>query len=244
MKSVGKKILKQCGLFDFACYAAPRLLRLKNRLLRADERIIRDYLATERAKKLQIGTGNNIRPGWLNSDYYSWHRGVIHLDARKRFPLPDACLDIVFSEHMIEHIPFTAVRSMFGECFRTLKPGGRIRIGTPDLGFLIDLYREDKSDLQRRYVEWAVEKYLPEAPAAYDTFVINNFVRDWGHLFIWDEKTLRRALEDAGFVDIARKALGRSDCEELRSLENEERMPEGFLALESLTVEARKPLTS
>ena len=46
--------------------------------------------------------------------------------------------------------------------------------------FLIDLYRNDKSDLQNQYIEWSSRTFIADAPYADDTFVINNFFRDWG----------------------------------------------------------------
>jgi len=74
--------------------------------------------------------------------------------------------------------------------------------------------------------------------------VINNYVRDWGHQFIYDDRTLRFALEGAGFAQLERRLLNDSSDPTLRGLENTERMPEGFLQLESLTLEAVKPMAA
>lgn len=51
----------------------------------------------------------------------------------------------------------------------------------------------------------------------------------------------RRALEVSGFVDVHSYRINESDDLALKNLENEERMPAGFLQLESFTLEARKP---
>jgi predicted SAM-dependent methyltransferase len=138
---------------------------------------------------------------------------------------------------MIEHIPYRAGCSMLRECFRVLKSNGTIRISTPDLRFLIDLYNHPHND----YIGWATGRFIPWAPIADRTFVINNFVRDWGHQFIYDEPTLSAALGGTGFVNIVSQKLQESDIEALRGLENENRMPPGFLSLENLTLEANKP---
>ena len=71
-------------------------------------------------------------------------------------------------------------------------------------------------------------------------FVINNFVRDWGHLFIYDEKILRFSLEQAGFSNVIRCELNTSADEGLRDLEFEPRLPPGFLRLETMTLEATR----
>jgi predicted SAM-dependent methyltransferase len=130
---------------------------------------------------------------------------------------------------------------MLSECLRVLKPLGVLRLSTPDLDFLIDLRRPDKSPLQREYIRWAVETTMRNVPdTTNETFVINNFVRDWGHTFIYDEKTLRQSLQLAGFRDLRKCDLQESSVECLRNLENETRMPPGFLRLESMVIEATK----
>jgi ubiquinone/menaquinone biosynthesis C-methylase UbiE len=73
---------------------------------------------------------------------------------------------------------------MLTESFRVLKRSGKIRISTPNLAFLVDLTRPNKSDLQRAYIKWAANAYTSGAPDDNEVFVINNFVRDWGHTFI------------------------------------------------------------
>jgi predicted SAM-dependent methyltransferase len=152
--------------------------------------------------------------------------------------------DYIFSEHMIEHISYSNGFAMLSECHRVLKNNGKIRISTPDLQFMINLYRDNKSELQIEYIKWAADRFIKSAPYPDDTFVINNFFRDWGHLFIYDEKTLRSSLERAGFTDIVRCELNESKDEALQNLENEKRMPRGFLKLESFTLEGTKLVDS
>ena len=201
---------------------------------------IRAAYASVPVKKLHIGCGGNLLPGWLNADYFPSDAQAMHLDATKKFSLPAASFDYVFSEHMIEHISYPDGLFMLKESWRILKPGGKIRISTPNLGFLLDLYSENKSPLQRDYIKWSGQTFLKRADAS-DVMIINNFVRAWGHLFIYDEKTLRQALEQAGFVDIVSFAINKSTDVNLSNLEHDKRMPAGFLQLESMTLEASKP---
>lgn len=207
---------------------------------RLDQNLIDTYLREKGLKKLHLGCGTALLEGWLNSDYYPISPKVLSLDATKRFPLPSGQFDYVFSEHMIEHISYQGGRRMLNECHRVLKPGGKVRISTPDMRFLIDLYGTGKSAVQEGYIAWAVRTFVPDAPAYEDTFAINNFVRAWGHTFIYDEKTLRGSLENAGFGDITAWELNASSDPELANLEQEDRLPSGFLRLETLTLEATK----
>ena len=71
-----------------------------------DRKLVDDYLRGKGPHKLHLGCGHNVRPGWLNSDYYPPSDSVLHVDATAPFPLPDASLDYVFSEHMIEHLSY------------------------------------------------------------------------------------------------------------------------------------------
>lgn len=170
-------------------------------------RTISRYLDEHDARKLHLGAGENVLPGWLNTDLHDYgRRDLAYLDVRRRFPLPDESFDVVFSEHMLEHLTYAEGQHCLRECRRVLRSGGRIRIATPSLERLARLY--DGGELQERYVRWAVETLAPELEAPLPGAVVNNFFRSWGHRFIYDPQTLRHALESAGFVDVAEGAVG------------------------------------
>ena len=86
------------------------------------------YLRENEIRKLQIGTSDSVRAGWLNTDLIPARRDVIYMDATAPFPFSDNTFDYICSEHMIEHIGYEAGFFMLGECFRVLRPGGTIRI--------------------------------------------------------------------------------------------------------------------
>lgn len=228
-------------LYEFLKAVYFGLLVIKRRLTGTDYFIKRKYLASHGVKKLQLGTGRNSKEGWLNSDLRPLSGQVLYLNARRRFPFGDGTFDYVYSEHMIEHLPFRDGLKMLAECRRVLKPGGVLRISTPDLQFLIGLCGPEKSDLQKRYLRWSVDTYMPEALSADEAFVVNLFMRNWAHRFIYSETVLRQALEHSGFGDIRRWPILQSGDEHLKNLENVDRMPADFLALESMIYEARKP---
>jgi predicted SAM-dependent methyltransferase len=208
-----------------------------------NQKILREYFTQTTTPKLHVGCGKHILSGWLNADTYLQDPSlpVYCFDASQKFPFADGTFAYAFSEHMIEHISYSAGLHMLRECLRVLKPHGVLRLSTPDLDFLLDLRRADKSPLQRAYIRWAAETNTPNVPdPTNETFLINNFVRDWGHTFIYDEKTLRQSLQLAGFSQLRKCDLQESCVECLRNLENETRMPPGFLRLESIVIEATK----
>lgn len=188
-------------------------------------------------RKLNLGCGHNVLEGWVNSDANPPSTAVTLLDVENKFPFTDNEFDYIFSEHMIEHLPYEVGSRSLKECYRVLKPRGVVRVSTPDLAFLVDLYTNSEADVNKRYIQWAAKF---SNVFCSNTHVINNFVRAWGHLFIYDEKTLRSSLEAAGFRNIKRCLINESVHEDLKNLENDSRLPEGFLALETFTLEGER----
>ena len=201
---------------------------------------IRHYLQNNDTKRLQIGCQDHPMKGWLNADINPMHDEVILMDATKRFPLPDNTFDTVFSEHMIEHIGFPEGQFMVNECYRIMKKNGIIRISTPNIKFLIDLYCEPKTQIQQEYIE-SSKRYFKDDRPLNDTIVINNFFRDWGHQFIHDFKTLEYLLTQAGFKNVKQCEVYKSEHPILQNLEKHAlELGEDFNQLESIIVEATK----
>jgi predicted SAM-dependent methyltransferase len=204
---------------------------------------LESYLSHSGPHRLEIGAGRGRKPGWLATDLGEAGEGdgYMRMDATQPFPIPDASFDIVYSEHMIEHVPYLAGRAMIRECHRILKPGGVLRISTPSLGFLLRIMSPDRSAFEQGYLEWTLVTHVPEAPIASNAFFLNLFVRQWGHLFIYDRETLGFVMRKAGFADVKECRFNCSDHPDLVGLENEGRMPPGYVELESMVFEGRKP---
>lgn len=201
---------------------------------------IDDYMAAHATRKLHIGCGDHLLEGWLNTDLRPRLPGVLPLDATRGLPFPDGSFGYIFSEHLIEHMPYPQGCKLLAECRRVLKPGGTLRVATLDFAFLVALYNPQKTALQQAYLDWSKQRHLPWAPSAEDIYVINNSVRDWGHQFIYDDKAMRHALAAAGFIDMVRVPIMTSRIGDLCGLENQERSPPGLLALETMVFEATR----
>jgi predicted SAM-dependent methyltransferase len=237
IKSATTHVLKTSGIHKLA---GRMMYRIDRRYRGRDQKIVRAYFSEHKIRKLHIGCGERMLEGWLNADYRPASKSILCLDARKPFPLESNTFDYIFSEHMIEHISYTNGLKMLAECFRVLKSSGKVRLSTPDLAFFVKLYRADKSELERDYIQWNTKTFIEWAPEAHETFVINNSVRAWGHQFIYDENTLRKAMESVGFSNIVEQKMQQSDNAALRNLESEERMPPEFTRLETFTLEGTK----
>ena len=197
------------------------------------------YRTASSPVKLHLGCGQHVLASWFNTDLNPSFETVERLDVTFPFDIPTESVDLIFTEHLIEHVPYIDGRRIISECFRVLRPGGIIRVATPDILFLVDLMTSP-SELNRSYIEWAVRTFIKDVPRASSTFVVNNFFRDWNHQFIYDEDTLSRLLAEVGFSEITRVDIQVSNHEHLNGLENVGRMPDGFLKLETMVLEAMR----
>jgi predicted SAM-dependent methyltransferase len=193
--------------------------RLVASFRRPDPAIIsRRYLAGAAVKKLQIGCGPTVMPGWLGSDIAPASAATMYMDATKPFPFADATFDYIYSEHMIEHIPWRDGLNMLGECHRALKPAGVLRVATPDLAVMAGLLK-DQSAVARRYIEWVQEFALHDLPIRSTALAINCAFHNWGHKFLYDAETLELTMRLAGFKATRRCAPGQSDDPHLAGIE-------------------------
>lgn len=179
---------------------------------------------------LDVGTSSSHLPGWLSLDIEPDEK-ALRLDASKPWPFPDGCARAVRAEHMIEHLTWDEAELCIGEMARVLEPGGLCRICTPDLEGIVRAYLErDPSvlDVHREHgydaPTWA---HLP-----------NNYLRMWGHRFVFDFDSLRSLLERAGFEQIERSGFNRSRHKLLDGTDSHD--PEGLEPL-VVCVDAVKP---
>lgn len=218
----------------------PRLIKAVRALTRKNHRLAARYLASHETPRLHIGCGDNELPGWLNTELCP-RGGQIFLDAAKPFPFDGGVFPFIYSEHMIEHISAPDAEAMLGECFRVMTADGVLRLVTPNLAFLLRLLEPQPAPEVSAYLRYSISAHRVPAAVADGVGVFNTFMREWGHQFIHTERSLRTLLERAGFVEIRTCPLSESAHPELAGLAKVNRMPDGFLAMESFVLEARKP---
>ena len=153
-------------------------------------------VASASAALLHLGSGPERIPGWINVDLY--FPAELCLDLTRPLPLPTGSVDAIYSQHFLEHIPRDAGARLIAECARVLKPGGWLRISTPDLERHVELYRAGRLDAA----------------------AVNDIMRAHDHLFIYDYATLAGLFAETGLADVQRAEPQESRCEHLRGLDS------------------------
>jgi predicted SAM-dependent methyltransferase len=158
--------------------------------------------------KLHLGSGGRIIDGWANIDITGLR--TIPWDLRNPLPLAPGQVRFVYSEHFIEHIDRDAARRLLSRVRGGMAPGAVIRVSTPDLAKLVGDYQAG------RIVRMEHGGWFPETPCR----MVNQGMRLWGHVFVYDEPELVSLLEECGFSGIRRVKRGESDHPEFRGLES------------------------
>lgn len=166
--------------------------------------------------KLNVGCGTDYKEGWINIDNNSddnIEELDLNWDLRNPLPYKDNSVDFIFNEHFIEHLTVEEGQAAIKDFMRILKPGGVLRIATPDLEVTIDKYLHVPIEKDPGIKKFHLEHIKTRAER------INIGFRAWGHKWIYDWEELDRRLKEAGCVKIARCKLRDSKHKDLRDLE-------------------------
>jgi predicted SAM-dependent methyltransferase len=136
--------------------------------------------------RLHLGCGRIRLPGYINVDIQPG-AAVDKVADLRALPWPDSSVDMVYSCAAIEHFGRREWIDVLKEWARVLKPGGLLRLSTADFEAAIERYREagNLQELLGLLIGGQKDDY------------------DW-HGMIFDFRTLRAGLEEAGFRDVRR----------------------------------------
>jgi len=162
--------------------------------------------------RAHIGCGDRRLPGFVNIDLGG--AADLRVDVRRGLPFEHGSVHCIFSEHFIEHLTREEAVDFLGECYRVLEPGGCCRIATPDLGTIVEAYKEDSW----RDAEWISRfgcSWIPNR-----CVMLNVSLREWEHMHVFDSEDLITAGRLAGFALSENRPIGQSRQDDLRGLEH------------------------
>lgn len=162
------------------------------------------------------GRKNKFLPDdtWEIMDIIPKEKYVVDLNSCDRFPLEDNSIDNYYTSHTLEHVKPKRILFVFQEIYRTLKPGGTVRIVVPDFCIGAKWYlQKDKQLLNEKGIhgpDWYPPTLLGRLLAwmkTPDEFV---YAKDRteerlfrsGHAMVFDYETLVYYLTKAKFTGI------------------------------------------
>lgn len=143
---------------------------------------------------------------------------VRYMNLNKRWPYSDGAVDLVYGSHVFEHLALPTTRLFLAEARRCLKPGGVIRLVVPDLYAAakqyVDLYEQRPGDHTERLLYVLNLHQLnaySENEGRFRRFL--GFMQGYPHQhkYMYDRHSLRRRLQDVGFVDILEASYAKSE---------------------------------
>ena len=166
---------------------------------------------------VEIG-GHRGRKGWVNLDHDSKYAAE-PLDLMfDELPFKDKSVDFFYMANVIEHIPYCKVNEVLRKLYAKLKPGGRLRLTTPDLRAYCQAYiNGDAAFLERvgprrkLYKDTGIGGMLMQSIVSYgadgDTFLFDRTkkreITALAHVGLYDWVMLSNVLMLAGFSSYA-----------------------------------------
>jgi predicted SAM-dependent methyltransferase len=154
------------------------------------------FLARRGIKILELGSGYKRGSNGLVTLDKVW-KCDLPWDLKRGIPLPSDSVDVIYSSHLFEHIPFNDQARLLAECLRVLRPNGAFSICVPNARLPIAAY------LRNTYF------YSKEASASFawpctDSYIDQvNYIAylNGQHKYMFDECNLLVMMNKCGLRD-------------------------------------------
>jgi predicted SAM-dependent methyltransferase len=164
--------------------------------------------------KINLGSGHYKLDGWVNVDIDLDSQPDVGANLSGGLPFADGVASLMHTEDFIDQLQLDKAEGFLRECHRILAPGGVLRVLTPDMRQLADLYLNNPArlmELWKTYVGIGLK--LDTAGE-----VFNLGMRFAGHTFLYDDDTFRALAARCGFE--ARKVgFQQSEIAELQGID-------------------------
>lgn len=174
--------------------------------------------------KINLGSGHWKFDDWINVDVDPASRPDVLADLSADLPFRTRSVDFMHTEDFIDQLELENAAAFLRECHRVLKPGGVIRVLTPDVQKLCSMYINEPETLKDLWLKHV------GVPLKFGTAaeIVNVGMRFAGHTFLYDVETFSCLARECGF-EPKRVSYQESDWEELRGLDL--RSPETAISL-------------
>jgi SAM-dependent methyltransferase len=125
-----------------------RLARKVYRKLKSLLQKRRPKISLSEAKKLHLGCGNIMLPGYCNVDILNTGAVDIISDISKLDNFQNDSIESIYACHVLEHFSHEEVKQVLRRWFDVLAPGGELRISVPDIDRIVKIYHENLQHFQ------------------------------------------------------------------------------------------------
>lgn len=161
--------------------------------------------------KIHYACGRNVLSGWLNVDGFDvtyplgtvdqeLATGIYQADLTREHPFPEGHFRFGYAEDFLEHLSQAESLVFLSECYRTLRPGGVLRLSFPGLRGVLDFCF--KTTVHQEVLQ-----------GVHDAYTV------WSHEHFYCEETIELVARHLGFSEVAHRAYGESPHPELAGLE-------------------------
>lgn len=165
--------------------------------------------------KLEIGIANSHNKiGFISSDI---NIGTNYpYDLRLGLPFPDASIDFIYAEHVLEHFIYNDLINLIKDCHRVLKLNGVFSIVVPDASIYLSGYSNPNVFDYKKYCLYEFGlKYKSKID-----FVNYIFYMDGQHRHMFDRESILMTLSEGGFSQFRLRKFDSSLDQQLRQYES------------------------
>lgn len=156
---------------------------------------------------VQIGGGAHRIDSFFNIDAVP--PADLLWDVREGIPLHDATVQVLFSEHFLEHIDYPhSAKHYAREAHRVLAPGGQVITGVPDAAHVLNQYPAPPAQAAEMIDRWYANRTCRGDINTY-LDLINYVFRDQDddptynpHRWAYDFEKLNQLFTEAGFTHV------------------------------------------
>jgi hypothetical protein len=202
----------------------------------------------ENPLRVQYGCGLDVASDWLNFDasprlrvekMLGWMmtstlfpKLAMYGDIVRGLPIPQSSCSLLYCSHVLEHLTFEDMHTALENSYKVLREGGVFRLVVPDLRALSSAYMQDqRSDAANIFMRNS--GLGKEANHRGVVGKLRDLFGNSQHLWLWDEPSLRIALEKVGFSQVRLANFHDSHFPEFKALEQADRWA-GCLGIECI----------
>lgn len=151
--------------------------------------------------RLNIGCGEYKLPGWVNIDQNPGDEPDLICEVPP-IPYHDNTVTEIYGGHFFEHLEPDRAATFLQEAMRALVPGGKLGLVVPDI-----------REVFKRYIAETNDRFMVPAGCWWDVRDLDHicsvflYNSPWGnvdspHKWAYEPRTLKRAMEEYGFVNL------------------------------------------